>query len=319
MNVRRGVALTVAHTLGPAATSTLGSHDRTDSLGGSADAEGSSGPHFVTRWPDDLALLVEHGVADVRLSFDWSRLQPRPGDLDGEWVEWYGDVVDAAHAIGLCTWACLLDGDGGTPRWLDNEGGLHDTETIVRWWPRWVERIADEFGDRIDGWIPAVRTSPDLPTRAWHDTWGLLRGDAPLTVSVGSDDLGRAEELRGSYDLVGSVIELADEVVDDPDERRRLAGERWADQLGRAAEVADRRPIVSDVELDRFGSDLADPAIDRLIETIDGNAADDSGDDALVDHVFVGPFVSTDDSPALFDRDRAIRSEGSTYLDVGIS
>ncbi|MEM9040571.1 MAG: family 1 glycosylhydrolase [Actinomycetota bacterium] len=319
MRSRRGTTISVAHSLGHVATSTLATNR--------LDAVDPSDSGFVTRWPDDLALLADVGITEVRLSFDWARLQPRPGDLSEEWVEWYGDVVGAARAVGLATWACLLDADGGVPRWLDNEGGIGDAETVVRWWPRWLERVADEFGDRIDGWIPAVHASPDLPTQAWRDTWALLRGEAPVTLSLRPRDLARAEDLRGAYDGIGVVIEMSDDPIDDLDERLRLDGDRWAEQLGRAAEISDDRPIVSDLALDDHDPALAEPALARLLQIAESSdtSADDDGASDAAEVVFVGPMVAThagDDgaeSTGLFDAHRAMRPEGATYLDVAES
>ncbi|MEM9748628.1 MAG: family 1 glycosylhydrolase [Actinomycetota bacterium] len=315
MRSRRGTTITVAHSLGHVATSTLATKR--------SDAVVPSGSGFVAQWPDDLALLADVGITEIRLSFDWARLQPRPGDLSDEWVEWYGDVVGAARAVGLATWACLLDADGGVPRWLDNEGGLGDSETIVRWWPRWLERIADEFGDRIDGWIPAVHASPDLPTPAWRDTWGLLRGEAPVTLSLRESDLARAEELRGSYDGIGVVIELSNDPIDDLDERLRLDGDRWAEQLGRAAEISDGRPMVSDLALDDLDPDVAEPALTRLLQIAEsGDTRSDDGASDAAEVVFIGPMVATNsredghESAGLFDADRTMRPEGASYLDL---
>ena len=45
------------------------------------------------------------------------------------------------------------------PRWFDNDGGFDDDETFTTWWPRWVERIADRFGDSV-GRVGAVRRDP---------------------------------------------------------------------------------------------------------------------------------------------------------------
>ena len=53
------------------------------------------------RWADDLDAIAELGVRAVRLSLDWARLQPRPRELDGEWVEWYGSLLTTSLGLGL--------------------------------------------------------------------------------------------------------------------------------------------------------------------------------------------------------------------------
>ena len=63
----------------------------------------------------------------------------------------------AAEAIDLRIWATLHD--GSIPRWFDNDGGFDDDETFITWWPRWVERVADRFGDQRRR-VGALRRDP---------------------------------------------------------------------------------------------------------------------------------------------------------------
>ena len=92
MTLHRGAALTTAATLGEADTADLGP---------------TAGNGFRTRWPDDLATLQELGITDVRIALDWARLQPKPGQLDDDWAEQFEQILRAADAIGVRTWACL--------------------------------------------------------------------------------------------------------------------------------------------------------------------------------------------------------------------
>ena len=82
----RGVAFSTASTIGTTAASDLGH---------------SEDNGFFTRCADDLDAIAELGVRAVRLSLDWARLQPRPRELDGEWVEWYGSLLTTARDLGL--------------------------------------------------------------------------------------------------------------------------------------------------------------------------------------------------------------------------
>ena len=175
-------------------------------LGASAASDGPvgrTGNGFDTRFADDLAVLAATGISQVRLGFDWSRLQPRAAmghDLDGHWVEWYSDVIDAARSVGVGVWPILLERN--VPRWFDDERGFSDTKTADRHWPRFVEAVAEVFGDRVDGWFPiddpiafAARREPADPTRhgelvdtmvvAWRNAWRVLRGGPPVAGSFG--------------------------------------------------------------------------------------------------------------------------------------
>jgi len=185
-----------------------------------SDVDGSPVPGngFHTRFVDDLGALAAHGITHLRLGFDWSRLQPRSGmgdELNGEWVEWYRDVLSAARASGIEVWAGLLERH--VPRWFDDERGFRDTKTADRYWPRFVEASAGAFGDLVAGWFPiddpigyAARLEPDdvvrhgevvdIMVRAWRDSWRVLRGGPPVAGSFAirtvrpADDSGPAAE-----------------------------------------------------------------------------------------------------------------------------
>lgn len=160
------------------------------------------GNGFLTRYDDDFAAMAELGVRDVRLGFDWARLQPRAAmgpELDGQWAEWYSNVIGAAGRHGIAIWAGLLERH--VPRWFDDERGFADAKTAGRHWPRFVEGVADAFGDRLGGWFPiddpisfAHRRERD-PVRhgelvdtlavAWRDAYRVLRGGPPVAGSFG--------------------------------------------------------------------------------------------------------------------------------------
>ncbi len=172
----------------------LGPSDRSDNPDLARTGNG-----FQHHAADDVALLAAHGVTDVRLGFDWARLEPRPGDLDGRWVEWYSDVITAASSSGVRIWACLLERT--IPSWFDDAGGFFDPKAAGRHWPRFVEQVADVFGDRVGGWFPiddpigyAARTGTDDGRRhgelidtlvvAWRDAWRILQGGPPVATSL---------------------------------------------------------------------------------------------------------------------------------------
>ena len=126
MTFDRGASLTTATTLG---------------FSDAADLGPSAGNGFHERWPDDLAVLSELGLTALRIPLDWARLQPKPGEIDGNWSEWFDTLLIAVDASGLQAWVTLHE--TAIPRWFDNDGGMDDIETFTKWWPRWVERAAE--------------------------------------------------------------------------------------------------------------------------------------------------------------------------------
>lgn len=157
------------------------------------------GNGFEQRFDEDLAALAEQGITDVRLGVDWARLQPKPGSLDGRWVEWYHDVLRSARTHRLRVWATLFERT--IPAWFDDEGGFTDRSAAGRWWPRFVDAVADELGDEVAGWFPlddpigaAARAVPDDATRhgecvesfvvAHRDAWRILRSGPPVATAL---------------------------------------------------------------------------------------------------------------------------------------
>lgn len=162
---------------------------------------------FVTRFAEDLAALRAAGISDVRVPFDWSRWEPAERRTDRDVVEFHGQVLDAAAAAGVGVWACLWEGP--LPGWFADVGGWGDEQAAGRHWPRFVDRVAETYGDRLAGWVPFDRPVQRLeagwllgirppgrrdPERhsaagrvllaAWRDAWRVVRGGPPVATAL---------------------------------------------------------------------------------------------------------------------------------------
>lgn len=126
-----------------------------------------AGNGFHVAFADDLALLAAHGMTDLRLTLDWTRLEPVDGRPDTEAVEHLRLVLGAARDLGLRIWACLLDGP--LPGWFAvDERGFADERSRQYYWARHVERIGETFADLVHGWIP-VHEPSRWAMRGWLD------------------------------------------------------------------------------------------------------------------------------------------------------
>ena len=257
MPFRRGAALTTASTLGFADTSDIGS---------------TPGNGFIHRWPDDLAELHETGVTDVRLTLDWARLQPRPTVLDDDWAERYEQMLAGAEAIDLRVWATLHD--GSIPRWFDNDGGFDDDETFTAWWPRWVERIADRFGDSVAGWVPFAEIPRGAPAQPWRDTWSILEGTCPVVASVAAETTS-VEEYVGRASHLGIVLATPwepDEAIGD--RQLETASTLWGHAVRDGSDDFDGPVVITGFRPGHDDVDAAALITEQLITSLDDAIAD---------------------------------------------
>jgi beta-glucosidase len=138
------------------------------------------GNGFATRYAEDAALLAGHGVGSLRLTLEWARLEPRPtGRLDADEVDRYRRVLRAVRDAGLEAWACLVHTT--LPGWFsEDERGFLDQRMARRVWPAHVDRMAEAFGDLVDGWVTFHE-----PVRHALDAW--LLGRLPPARRDGDD------------------------------------------------------------------------------------------------------------------------------------
>lgn len=299
MTFRRGAALTTATSLGYAE---------------SADRGPSAGNGFYRRWPDDLALLQDIGITDLRITLDWARLQQKPNTLDGDWAERFTQILQAAGAIDLRTWVALHD--GSVPRWFDNEGGLGDAEALAQWWPRWVERIAETFGDLVHGWVPFAAIPPDALRAPWADTWGILGGgDAPVVAALG--DTSDVELVEGRCDLLGVRLGAEHDDPDrderdvTPDEALDADAGRWGRRLREHADALDVPICVTGFDTGAVDGTVAGRIVERLVAVLD-EALDDGVD---LHSCFLEPAIAGPESTiGVLDRDRSTTPVATAYL-----
>ncbi len=299
MTFVRGATLTTATTFGHADTSNLGP---------------TAGSGFYKRWPDDLALLQEIGITDVRLTFDWARLQPKPGEFDGAWSEQFEQMLAASDAIGLRVWATLHD--GAEPRWIINEGGLGHDDVAEKWWPRFVEKVADRFGPQLAGWMPFASINNDLNVALWRNTWTTLNsGDAPVVAAI---DALRGDEIQNyleTSDVIGLV--LAHEEMADPeptDEQFDEIRRRLHDTMGEAAaQAGDHRLVIAQFTPHHDDADVAGRIVTSFVDAVDGVIADG----ITLDTVFLDPAIAGPDSPVgLLSSERTAQPAAAAYLQV---
>jgi hypothetical protein len=195
--------------------------------------------------PDELEApiraLAELGMDTARIPIDWARVEPRQGQFDGATLDAYDRVFESAP---IPLWVTLMEGD--VPQWFDDSGNFADAAATARYWPRFVEHVADRYGDRVAGWVPFERPvqfaraafgDGKWPPRrrdpkahaaasanlleAWRDAWTILRGTSPVLMSM---DLQRID------------------IPSDPDEAE--ASRRWDHMVWKLWPTARRDGVI---------------------------------------------------------------------------
>ena len=269
-----GTASSALQCEGAAGASDWGRWEQIGRVPPSGDGNG-----FRTRAADDLALLAARGVTAHRLTIEWARLEPRPGSWDDIEVDRYLDVLRTGRRLGVEMWVTLHHLT--LPGWFsEDERGFRDDRMARRVWPAHVDRVAETFGDLVDGWIPI-----DQPAAYASATWGdddhrrigltnlraanreaarLLRsGGAPVVASHAAGEPG--DELKldlESFTGIGVVQEAGEgRAVGD-------AVQRLADDVGRAVALWVTATGVGTANADEQ-ADKARATVAQLAEAVD--------------------------------------------------
>jgi beta-glucosidase len=113
------------------------------------DRSGLACDHF-NRFQEDFQLLADIGHNAHRLSLEWSRLEPRPGEFDSEAIAHYARVLETLRKHDIEPFLTLHHFTN--PLWLADAGGWLNPATIEVF-ERFVGRMVAEYRDLVRYWI----------------------------------------------------------------------------------------------------------------------------------------------------------------------
>lgn len=124
----------------------------------------------------DLTTAAQLGHNTHRLSLEWSRLEPAPGEWDEAVVARYRQILTAMRNLGLTPMATLHHFT--LPLWLYERGGW-ENPAVVDWFSHYVERAVVSFGDLVPIWCtinePMVQISYGYISGVWPPGGGGFR------------------------------------------------------------------------------------------------------------------------------------------------
>ena len=97
----------------------------------------------------DFDRAAELGLNSLRLSVEWSRIEPEPGVFDPAALRRYGAMIDLLRARGLQPLVTLHHFTD--PLWLADYGAW-ENPLIEDYFARFVTRVVNALGDRVSFW-----------------------------------------------------------------------------------------------------------------------------------------------------------------------
>jgi beta-glucosidase len=102
------------------------------------------------RWPEDVELQRSLGMGAYRLSIEWARIEPRPGEVDRSALDTYGRMLAALRQAGIEPMVTLHHFT--LPQWLADRGGVLDAEFPSRF-AQFARVAVDALSDACSLWV----------------------------------------------------------------------------------------------------------------------------------------------------------------------
>jgi len=104
---------------------------------------------WAGRYVEDLDLAQSMAQNALRISVEWSRVEPREGEWDDQALTRYREILSALRARGIEPMVTLFH--FVSPLWLAKKGGWQN-EAVVHYFERFVKYVVEALGDLVDLW-----------------------------------------------------------------------------------------------------------------------------------------------------------------------
>jgi beta-glucosidase/6-phospho-beta-glucosidase/beta-galactosidase len=136
---------------------------------------------FWDGFEDQLDLVVAMGLTSLRLSIEWTRVEPERGEFDPAAIGHYRRILEAVRARGLRPLVTLHHFTH--PAWLGPDPWLDDHGW--RALARWYEFAVTTFGDLCDTWITSNEINIFAINTYFHGIFPPgRRGDLAATMTT---------------------------------------------------------------------------------------------------------------------------------------
>jgi beta-glucosidase len=102
------------------------------------------------RWPEDVEIARNLGLNALRLSVEWSRIEPSPGVFDSAALAHYRQVLEALRGAGIEPIVTLHHFTN--PLWVADAGGWLNPGIVDRF-AMYTDQVARSLGDLVRWWV----------------------------------------------------------------------------------------------------------------------------------------------------------------------
>lgn len=137
----------------------------------------------------DFDLAQEMGLNALRLSLEWSRIEPRAGEWDDTAISRYREMLTGLRERGIEPMVTLHHFTH--PLWFEQRGAFLSRDAVERF-TRYVAHVVSALGDLCDFWCtinePNVYSAfgyelGDFPPGRRGDLWGALRSQMTMALA----------------------------------------------------------------------------------------------------------------------------------------
>ena len=115
---------------------------------GKVPRSGLAADHYH-RFAEDFSLAHQIGLNAIRISIEWSRIEPVQGQFDPEAIAHYKQVLQAAKAQGLSRMVTLHHFT--LPKWFAESGGFFRKDS-AELFARYSKYVAEHLGEEVALW-----------------------------------------------------------------------------------------------------------------------------------------------------------------------
>lgn len=111
---------------------------------------------FYNRYEEDIRLARDMGTNAFRMSIEWSRIEPEPGQIDRQAIEHYRTIIQTVKKYGMTPLVTLIHFT--YPQWLNRD---RDGDRLIGWedpdvvedFLRYVGIVVREFSPDVTLWL----------------------------------------------------------------------------------------------------------------------------------------------------------------------